>query len=168
MVKRVPVQSAPRKISIAERRAAALRLRKKGATLEAVAAEIAQEFGLPKYDKSSAFRDIDIGLQELNQQCIHAAAELRQLEAERLDSYLKSLALRIERGDVNAVGTAVKISESRRKLLGLDAPVQLQVEELVHGELDALLTSLESLLPREIYEQVLAAIAQIGERATNT
>lgn len=56
-----------------------------------------------------------------------AAEEYRALETVRLDTYLEALSPRIEEGDYRSVGTAVRISERRAKLLGLDSPVQLDV-----------------------------------------
>lgn len=155
----------PKQVSIAQRRHKALNLRKTGATMEAIAAVISKEFNLPNYNRSRCFEDIDKSLQELNEQCTHSAEELRRQEFERLDNYLFRLEAKIKAGDVQAIAQAVKISERRCKMQGLDAPIQVQVEELVNAELTAFLDSLEPLLPKDTYNAVLTAIAQIGDRA---
>lgn len=67
------------------------------------------------------------------------ADELLQLELKRLDRYLKSLEDRIDRGDVKAVEAALKVSERRARLAGLDAPdkseVKVSVEHFTDEEL---------------------------------
>lgn len=51
---------------------------------------------------------------------IEAAEEMVAMESERLDGYLFALATKIKAGDEKAINTAIKISERRAKLLGLD------------------------------------------------
>jgi hypothetical protein len=47
--------------------------------------------------------------------------ELVALECARLDLMLEGLAPAVAAGELSAIDTALKVSESRRKLLGLDA-----------------------------------------------
>jgi len=54
-----------------------------------------------------------------------ATAEAVALEADRLDNYLRALAPRALAGDLEALDRAIRISESRRRLLGLDMPVKV-------------------------------------------
>jgi hypothetical protein len=154
-----------KKIVIIQRRQKALNLRKTGATLEAIAGAIAKEFNLPSYNRSRCFEDIDTSLKDLNDQYTHDTEAMRRQELERLDDYLFRLASKIQSGDVKAIAQAVKISERRCKMLGLDAPIQVQVEDLVNQELTAFIDSLEPLLSKEVYSSVLNAITQIGDRA---
>jgi hypothetical protein len=51
-----------------------------------------------------------------------AADDLRRIEAERLDALYAALAPAIAKGDPRSIEAAVRISERRAKLLGLDAP----------------------------------------------
>jgi len=70
------------------------------------------------------------------------AALVRQMELDRLDHYLNRLDPKIEAGDEKAINTALRVGESRRKLLGLDAPTQsesLNVTATVGSELVALI-----------------------------
>lgn len=47
---------------------------------------------------------------------------LRAVEMDRLDVLLKALWARVEEGDLDAINTAVKITQARIRLLGLDRP----------------------------------------------
>lgn len=60
--------------------------------------------------------------------------EMRTLELERLDAFLKSLWPKVLAGSPKAIEVALKITERRAKLSGLDAPEksQIQVESTVH------------------------------------
>lgn len=50
----------------------------------------------------------------------------RRLECARLDSYLMKMSKAINAGDNQAINIAVRISDRRSKLWGLDAPVQVE------------------------------------------
>ena len=54
------------------------------------------------------------------------ADRLRAIECERLDLYLDRLRPRIDKGDDKAIGAAIRISERRAKLLGLDMPQRIE------------------------------------------
>ena len=51
-----------------------------------------------------------------------AVSMLRELEVQRLDAMLYAVWDDVLQGDANAVHTALRISERRSRLLGLDAP----------------------------------------------
>lgn len=168
----MPISKTRKKaITIAERRAKAMQLRKTGATLEAVAAVIAKDFGNPKYDRNQAFKDIDASLRELNESCSHNAEEYRRQELERLEDYLFRLQPAIKEGKEKAIATAVQISDRRCKLLGLDAPIQMMVQQQAESQIDAelrsFLTSIQGLLSPEAYREVMDAVVVIGERSAN-
>lgn len=57
-----------------------------------------------------------------------AADELRQFEIERLEGYRRALTDKIAAGDPKAIDTAIKVSESLRKLTGVDASTKIEVE----------------------------------------
>lgn len=67
-----------------------------------------------RYD--AAIADIKVPLVE----------EVRAQEIERMDHYLDKLSAKIDEGDEKAIATALRISERRSKLLGADAPVNVQ------------------------------------------
>lgn len=54
--------------------------------------------------------------------------EARTLELERLDDWMVRLAPAIRNGDDRAISTALRISERRARLLGMDAPTRVQAE----------------------------------------
>lgn len=60
------------------------------------------------------------------------AEQLRAIESERLDLYLDRLKVRIDKGDTHAIQTAIRISERRSKLLGLDMPQRIEANVSSH------------------------------------
>lgn len=85
--------------------------RKQGATLD-------QAARLAGYANRGAAHNAITSLKRSLQ--MEAAEELVALEEERLDYYLLSLASKIKAGDPQAINSAIKISERRAKLRGLD------------------------------------------------
>ena len=55
----------------------------------------------------------------------------RTIEKERLDFMYGKLIAKIELADIPAIGAGIKISERKSKLLGLDAPVQIEAKVAV-------------------------------------
>lgn len=163
--------SKKKSIDITQRRSRVMQLRRAGGTLERIAIVVSKEFGLPKYDRRRAFQDIDFVLKELNEQCSHTTEEYRRQELERLEDYLFRLQPAIDKGDVKAIGTAIQIIDRQCKLLGLDAPIQLmvqqQAESQIEAELRSFLTSIQSLLSADAYREVMDAVVVIGERSAN-
>lgn len=62
--------------------------------------------------------------------------EVRKMEVDRLTRYLDVLDARIDDGDDKAVNLAIKVSESLRKLLGVDVPTVSITEHREVSELD--------------------------------
>jgi hypothetical protein len=124
------------RIGAAERRQQALILRKAGASYRA----IGDRLGI---SEAQAHRDVQAALRALAELELSSAAEYRALELERLDGLLleASRILRTEHPYVSggkvlrgltddgpklaAIDRLLRISESRRKLLGLDAPQKI-------------------------------------------
>jgi carboxylesterase type B len=158
-------RNSPKKAQLAERRNRALELRKAGASYRAIAVKVAAEFDAPKYSEALAHGDVSSVLQDLNERTSHTAEEYRTLELERLDTAMLAIANDVRKGKLNAIDRWIRISESRRKLLGLDAPIELRVEERIEAELHQFLDQLESVLPPEIFTTVLRAVATLEARA---
>jgi hypothetical protein len=156
-------KTSPGRIKVADRRLAALNMRREGATFESIATAIAVKFSQPAYSKSTAYKDVCAALQEATTTRKNSAEELIALELERLDYYLLKIAGEVRKGNLKAIATAIKINESRRKLLGLDAPVQVQIEQGIQTELRQVVDALEAALPKEVFDQVLDAIVQISD-----
>jgi hypothetical protein len=155
-----------KKVYLMERRARAVELRKTGATIAQVAAAIAQEFEDFSYGKGQAFKDIDSSLKQVNERLAHNAEELRELELQRYDDWLLKLQPKLDVGDPQAITAAVKISQQRCRLLGLEEPILVKVEKGIEQELNAVLESLEGLLPPAVYRQVLEAMCQTSMTAS--
>jgi hypothetical protein len=144
-----------------ERRARAVELRKTGATIAQVAAAIAKEFNDSNYGNSQAFKDIDVvSLQLFREQFSHHSETLRELELQRYDDLLLKLQPKLDKGEAQAVTAAVKISQQRCRLLGLEEPIMIKIKEGLEEELTALLNLLERKLPYDHYRKVLEAICE--------
>ena len=83
--------------------------------------------------RSTVQRRQDAGIAQLP---VQNAEQLRKVELARLDSYLAALDDRVRAGDPASVQAALRVSDRRAKLLGLDAPVELHatVTELTEAE----------------------------------
>lgn len=113
-----------RATTTAERDAEAAELRSQGLTFK----QIADTLGI---DIHSAYDAVQRALRAIVQE---PAEELRRLELDRLDTLQRAAMDILERspdmGALQAVDRLLRISESRRKLLGLDAPTR--VDATVH------------------------------------
>ena len=113
-------------VASAERRVVAVRLRAAGLSFR----RIAERLGITH---TQARRDILAGLSALHKELVQQTKELVALEKERLEMPLARLAKIIQdkNADVRdkclAIETWRKLSESRRKLLGLDQPDKQQI-----------------------------------------
>lgn len=94
-----------------------LRLRRMGASYEA----IGREFGLTA---RTVWGKIDTYLKDTPK---HEAAQLRVIEGRKLDHYELKLQADINKGDVPAINTAIRISERRCRMMGLDMPQQHEI-----------------------------------------
>lgn len=127
--------------TIAARRVKALELRKSGASYRL----IGQALGV---DVATAWDDVQAELTALRMLTVKVAEDVRTLELERLDRWLAKLeAHGIAAGDPQAINTAIRLSESRRKLLGVDAPLKVQDvphdRDVPHDKLDQRIDELQ-------------------------
>lgn len=114
--------TSERKLAARELEIKCLELRKRGYTHQA----IADELGI---SENGSYKATKRGLARLIEDIKESAREIVELELQRLDLLLAKLKTKIEEGDVSAINSALRISESRRKLLGLDAPIQTTAPE---------------------------------------
>ncbi len=106
-----------RTIEAYEKDQRALELRKEGLTYE----EISEQLGYST--PSASYKAVMRRLREADRP---AVSMLRELEVQRLDAMLYAVWDDVLQGDANAVNTAIKISERRSRLLGLDAPHSIE------------------------------------------
>ncbi len=89
---------------------------------------------------STAYHYVQEALKDALELERHTAQELVRLELEELDHLQAVLADDVAAGDREAVLACLKVSESRRKLLGLDRPelhkAEITVREYVGGPVD--------------------------------
>lgn len=119
-------------------------MRRSGASYTA----IARHFGL---DRTVVTEKIRAELRNIPKD---EATELRTLEALKLDQAEVHLQAGVKAGDPRAITTLVRISESRRRLLGLDMPEQHEVrisreEETLIDQLAAALAERDRREDRE-------------------
>jgi hypothetical protein len=105
-------------ITAAERRQKALDLRKQAQSYRAIATALG-------YSVGQAHADVQIALAELAELEHASAAEYRTMEEERLDAAAAAIWPKVTKGDLDAVHAWVRISESRRRMRGLDAPQKI-------------------------------------------
>ena len=107
--------------AIAERRTIALDLRKAGGSYR----EIARQLGV---DVHTAHADVMAELAALREKTVEQTAELRDLELQRFDEMTAGLWPQVQKGSPPAVTAAVRVSERRSRLLGLDEPTATRTE----------------------------------------
>lgn len=107
---------------VAAEQSECLQLRLEGKSFRAIAAQT----GL---STATVFNRVEAAISlEINPK----AEQLRAIESERLDVYLDRLKTRINSGDTHAIQTAIRISERRSKLLGLDMPQRIEANVSSH------------------------------------
>ena len=107
--------------TIAERRAIALEMRKAGGSYR----ETARQLGV---DVHTVHGDVAAELAALRETTVGRAEELRDLELARFDEMTSGLWPQIRAGSPPAVTAAVRVSERRSRLLGLDEPTSTRTE----------------------------------------
>jgi DNA-binding CsgD family transcriptional regulator len=137
--RRQPNQRQQSDAALAERDEQIWQLRLRGHSLR----QIGSQVGLAA---SSVLATLERGYRER----VHPKVdEARALELERLDDWLCKLQPGIEQGDDKAITTALRISDRRSKLLGLDAPTRV----------DANVSTQESDAVRALAEEAARRVA---------
>ena len=122
--------TAQRRIEAKERAKKALELRKKGMRYEA----IAQTLGYSS--RGNAHKAVMKELELLAKECREEAAQVRDLELQRLDDLFLAAWKAIADGSESAIDRALRVSESRRKLMGLDAAQKVDVNGIAELHFD--------------------------------
>jgi hypothetical protein len=136
----VPPQRLPNPVVLAEQKAECYRLKLRGHTIRQIADELAVSH--PEWDlsRSTVQRRIQ---DECTERVNPLVEELRQQQVDRLESYIQALHEQIDKGGrglPRVIEVAIKTDERLAKLLGLDAPQQ--VETTVTGPEDVELAEL--------------------------
>ncbi len=116
-------KTSPRKMRARDRELQALDMRKSGATYDQIGAALG-------ITTQGAYKAIIRSLRRLNEKNAEDSSELRRLEVERLDKMLAAIWNMVIIGDQGAIDRALKISERRARLFGLDAPTRTDLTSL--------------------------------------
>lgn len=158
-------QTRPNDIAVAQRRQAALELRKSGATYTQILDAMRTNYGaerLPKsYDERHVHEDVTHELLKLRKVTALDAMEVVQLELERLNALFLAVWPRSRMGDVQAIDRALKIMVRMAELQGVITPLvidwRMEVLALLQaGTVTAAMVT-EELgidLARELFESV--------------
>jgi hypothetical protein len=122
--------TAQRRIEAKERALKALELRKKGVRYE----QIAQQLGYT--NRGNAHKAVMKELNLLAKECLEEASKVRDLELQRLDDLFLAAWKAIADGSESAIDRALRVSESRRKLMGLDAAQKVDVNGIAELHFD--------------------------------
>lgn len=116
-------RTKPVNLTAAQRKQKAVRWRIQGWTYRQIAERLETGPG-------NAYRLVKEALDDLRAECKEDAAELREIEIAKLDAAEKEAWRRLRGADdadaAKMLNTIKGISESRRKLTGLDAPVKVE------------------------------------------
>ena len=112
----------------------ALQLRALGHTVRGIAAAL-------RCGKSTAQRLLEDAFAAEREGISQAKADLVETEVMRCDMYLQALAPQVQRGNRQAIETALKVGKRRSELLGLDVPQK--VEQASTGTMAVQLTDLD-------------------------
>ena len=113
-------KTSPIKVGAAERERQAVQMRIAGADYQT----IADALGMVK---SGAYKAVKRALEKTRKQTAESADELRQVEQHRLERLIVAAMPQAIKGDVQSIDVVRKLSESLRKLNGLDAPSKTDV-----------------------------------------
>jgi orotate phosphoribosyltransferase-like protein len=116
-------KSESKTINITERQEKALQLRRSGLSIREIASRL-------ETSPATIHGDIKTMLAEAIKENVDNAEQLRALEVERLDRMTLVLQPQVNNGHLGAIDRAIRISERRAKLLGLDMSVK---QEHVHS-----------------------------------
>lgn len=108
------------KINAAEKRKRAVELRKAGAPYS----RIGEELGVSRQRASKMVKE---AMEELKAETVQETENLRQMEAQRLDTLQVGVWSRAVKGDLDALDRVLKISHRRSKMLALDKPNRVEV-----------------------------------------
>lgn len=120
------MKTGPRKLAKAAQKQRAIEMRLARHTY----ASIGSALGIAT---KTAWNWINEAMIEHSEAIAEGGEKLRAQELAHLDHLARALAPRIEAGEPQAVATALRIAESRHRLLGLDEPMKLEAKAQVTG-----------------------------------
>lgn len=148
-------QSSAKHISRAERRARVIALRRdQKLTLRQIAAREGCAV-------ETARRDINRYLADLDRACLEGVSAMRAEEYERLEKIASLLENAIEQGDLSQIPSALKTSESIRRLYSLDVQALGRTElALRRAVITEIASKLRDQLPPETFADVAVLLTE--------
>lgn len=139
------------KMIVNRRRAIAASMRRAGATWQQIAdTAVFPDTGQPCYrpgtSRTVPYIDVKRGLEEATRDMALEVSEMRELESQRLDDLLLRLRPGIMLGDPKSINSAIRITEVRARLYGLNEPERHEV--ITVDALDAAARELEQEIAR--------------------
>lgn len=113
-------KTSPIKLTAAERERRAVQMRIAGADYQS----IADALGMVK---SGAYKAVKRALDRTRQETAESSEELRIVEAHRLERLIMAAMPQAINGEVQSIEVVRKLSESLRRLHGLDAPEKTDI-----------------------------------------
>jgi hypothetical protein len=148
------------RIVIENRRRVALELRMSGLNYESVAEQVKTRFPqFENYNRQRAWDDINALLERTRTENQELAETAIQLELGRLDQLWSIAHATMMQGDLKAIDQLLKVSAARCNLLGINAPIQLRIDQSVEAELSGMMEALRTQLSPENYRQVIQILA---------
>lgn len=117
----VNAPNAKKQVQAREREAQAVKLRIAGYTLE----RIGEALGITHEGARKALKR---ALARTEEETTEQVSYLRELERQRLEWAMSAISPLVQKGNLTAIETYRKLSESLRRLMGLDAPVKAEVK----------------------------------------
>ena len=114
-----------RKLTVFQRQQEALELRGRGKSYDEIAVALGYK------SRSSAFKSVKSAMTKLGRESV---AELRTLEDRRLDDLQDAIWPMAMKGKPGSVRAALAVSESRRRLWGVDAPSKIEIGRFAETE----------------------------------
>lgn len=118
------------KVVRAKRRADVLTLAAAGHHPEQIADTLAERYaekGLTPLSKGSVERIINDALTDLRESDLANIEAVRAMQLARLDAWLRAISTKVAEGNLKAIDRALKIEALRAKIVGTEAPKQLEV-----------------------------------------
>jgi hypothetical protein len=144
-------QSIGQQLKIAQDRAEVLRLRREGHSYQSIAATT-------NLSVATVGTYVQAELIELREKTSLDVQSMRDLELQRLDEDLRALGPGRRAGDPTSIATAVRISERRAKILGLDAPTQHEV----NGNIIVTAEAVAKMPDSDLSDRVTALAKRLG------
>lgn len=125
-----PVGKAPQtragRLSKAQKRSRILAMRASGATVEKIAEALAAQ-GFPT-TAHGVSRVLNNALAEMASADEQVVDKVRAMQVERLDTALRAIWPRVRDGDLKAIDRMLQIERTRARIMGTEAPTQVQVD----------------------------------------